>query len=447
MNCVSAGQQHNKSARVGMRHVLLLAFLLSPVRIHAQPAQQPTAPAVERKQTTREYSLPPDKLQKAIDYSRARNWLHFVSPLYEIAVLLAILSLGLSARFRDWAEGASKRRFIQAVIFVPLLSLTNDALSLPLGFYGQHLELIYEQSVQSWTSWLWDWTKGELIGCGLGIIFAYILYGVIRRSPRSWWFYFWLASLPIIFTIMFLEPVIIEPLFFKFEPLQATHPSLVDELERVVTRGGLAIPPERMFEMKASEKLKSLNAYVSGLGASKRVVVWDTTLARMSTPEILFVFGHEMGHYVLGHVRNTLIFLSVLLVILLYVGYHGLTWLLRLEGERWRIRGVSDWASLPVLLLILTVFSFLAEPIINGYSRTQEHAADVYGLEVAHGIVPNISEVAAHSFQVLGEVSLDEPHPHPFIEFWMYSHPSTAERIAFSQSYDPWSGGAPRYVK
>src|SRR5207302_7445438 len=142
-----------------------------------------------------------------------------------------------------------------------------------------------------------------------------------------------------------------------------------------------------------------------------------------------------------------LIFLSMLLLILLYIGYHGLQWLLRLRGEPWRIRGVGDWASLPVLLLIVTMFSFLAEPVINGYSRTQEHQADVYGLEVVHGIVPNISEVAAHSFQVLGEVSLDEPHPNPFIEFWMYSHPSTAERIAFSQSYNPWSGGTPRYIK
>ena len=114
---------------------------------------------------------------------------------------------------------------------------------------------------------------------------------------------------------MYLEPMIIEPLFYRFEPLAATHPALVGQLEKLVARGGLAIPPDRMFEMKASEKLNSLNAYVSGFGGSKRVVVWDTTLQKLTTPEILFVFGHEMGHYVLGHIRNSLLWLSLLLLV------------------------------------------------------------------------------------------------------------------------------------
>ncbi len=141
---------------------------------------------------------------------------------------------------------------------------------------------------------------------------------MIRRSPRRWWLYFWLATLPIIVTVMYLEPMVIEPLFYRFEPLAATHPALVAQLEKLVARGGLAIPPDRMFEMKASEKLNSLNAYVSGFGGSKRVVVWDTTLQKLTTPEILFVFGHEMGHYVLGHIRNSLLWLSLLLLVLLF---------------------------------------------------------------------------------------------------------------------------------
>jgi Zn-dependent protease with chaperone function len=246
---------------------------------------------------------------------------------------------------------------------------------------------------------------------------------------------------------MFLEPFVIEPLFFQFEPLAKNHAALVGELEKVVIRGGLAIPPDRMFEMKASEKLKSLNAYVTGLGASKRVVVWDTTMAKMTTPETLSVFGHEMGHYVLGHVRNSLILASIFALILLFIGYHGFHWLLRRWGGRWRIRDEADWASLPVLLLLVSVLSFLSEPITNGYSRWQEHQADIYGLEVIHGIVRDSKEVATHAFQVLGEVDLDEPNPNPFIEFWLYSHPSISERMAFTQSYDPWSNGTPKYIK
>jgi Zn-dependent protease with chaperone function len=420
----------------------LLALLVASVALSAQPS-----PSIEKKDTTRAYSLPPDKLQRAIEYAHARNWLHFIGEIYGMAALLAVLAFGLAAKFRDWAEAASRRRLVQAIVFVPLLVLANDLLNLPLGIYGQHLELAFDQSVESWPAWLWDWTKGELLAILISILLAFILYGVIRRSPRRWWFYFWLASLPILFTIIFLEPFIIEPLFFKFEPLAKQHPDLVNDLEKVVARGGLAIPPDRMFEMKASEKVRSLNAYVTGLGASKRVVVWDTTLEKLTTPETLFVFGHEMGHYVLEHVRNSLILAALFALILLYAAYRALHWLLDRWGTRWRVRDVADWASLPVLLLIASVFGFFAEPVVNGYSRWQEHQADIYGLEVIHGIVPNSTEVAAHSFQVLGEVGLDEPNPNPLIEFWTYSHPSISERVAFTQSYDPWSSGTPKYMK
>ncbi len=423
--------------------LVLLAF--APGATLAQPAPEASSPAPT--QAPQRYSLPPDKLEKAIEYSQARYWLHFIGSIWSIAVVLVILAGGLSARLRDWAERASRRRVVQALVFVPLLALANDVLNLPLGVWGQHLELKFQQSIQSWPSWFWDWTKQELLGYALAVLLALILYAVIRRSARRWWLYFWLAALPILFGVMFLEPYVIEPLFYQFDPLSAGHRPLVDELERVVARGGLEIPPSRMFEMKASEKLNSLNAYVSGFGASKRVVVWDTTLERLTTPEILFVFGHEMGHYVLGHVRNTLVFLALLVLALLYIGYHGLGWMLRRWGARWRIRDAADWASLPALLLLFSLFSFLTEPLINAYSRHQEHEADVYGLEVVHGLVPDARAVATHSFQVLGEVDLDEPDPNQFIEFWMYSHPSTSERIAFTESYDPWSGGMPKYVK
>ena len=403
--------------------------------------------AAQQSETIHEYSLPPDKLQRAIEYAHARYWLHFGGELWGIAILVAILALGLSAKFRDWAESGSRRRFAQAAIFVVLFGLTNDLLNLPLAMYGQHLELKFEQSIQSWPSWFWDWTKGELLEFVFAVLLVILLYAVIRRSPRRWWFYFWIAAVPIVFAVMFAEPVLIEPLFYKFEPLAAKHPALVDSLEKVISRAGLSIPRDRMYEMAASEKLNSLNAYVSGLGASKRVVVWDTTLEKLTEPEILFVFGHEMGHYVLGHVRNTLIFICALLLALLFLGYHLLLWMLNRWAPRWRIRDAADWASLPALLLLFAVFSFLTEPAINAYSRSQEHQADVYGLEVVHGIVPNTRAVATHSFQVMGEIGLDEPNPNPFIEFWTFSHPSTSERVQFTETYDPWARGTPRYVK
>ncbi len=414
--------------------------------IHLFPLLLPMAQAALGEPAPQGYSLPPDKLQRAIEYAHAGYWLHFSSEIYSLVILAAIVVSGAGAKFRDWAQTVSQRRFVQALVFVPLLLLANDILYLPANIYGQRLELKFNQSIQSWPSWLWDWTKAELIALLCGVPLALLLYTVIRRSPRRWWLYFWLASLPIIVTVMYLEPMVIEPVFYRFEPLDAAHPELVTELEKLVARGGLAIPGSQMFEMKASEKLNSLNAYVSGFGGSKRVVVWDTTIRKLTTPETLFVFGHEMGHYVLGHIRNSLFWLSLLLLGLLFAGSRIVRWIVARWGARWRIGNTADWASLPLLLLVAAMFSFVAEPVVNTYSRWQEHQADVYGLEVIHGIVPESSTVAAHSFQVMGEIGLDEPNPNHFIKLWLYSHPSTADRLAFAQSYHPWLKGSPRYV-
>ncbi len=428
-----------------IRRLVLLLVLFSSAAA-AQTAPPP--PPQESRQEVKSYSLPPDKLAKAIAYADARNRLHFVSVAWTLLVLGAILAWRVAPRFRDWAERVSRRRIAQAFVFGTLLTLTVDVLTLPVSLYSQHLSLKYAQSIQGWGSWFWDWTKGELIGFVLLGVVLWILYGSIRRSPRRWWFYFWLASIPLFLFLMFITPVMIEPLFYRFEPLAQKQPYLVAEIQKVVARGGLDIPRDRMFEMNASEKMNALNAYVTGIGASKRVVVWDTTIRRMTTPETLFVFGHEMGHYVLGHVWAGIGMACLGSLVFLFLCYHFMHWAVHRWGGRWAIRGVDDWASLPVIALALTVFSFASEPPGSAFSRWMEHNADIYGLEVIHGIVPDAPQAAASAFQILGEVSLSDPNPSPFIEFWLYDHPSVSDRVRFAAGYDPWSRGQPRkYVQ
>src|ERR1700722_12687202 len=227
-------------------------MLLAPIQLLLLTTQSP-----------QQYSLPPDKLRRAVEYAHAGYSLHFASEVYAIVILAAIVATGLSAKFRDWAEAASKRRFVQALIFIPLVLVTNDLLYLPANIFGQHLERKFDQSIQSWPSWFWDWTKSELIAVVCAVPLIWILYAVIRRSPRRWWLYFWLSLLPILFFVSFVEPFVVEPMFFKFAPLA------------------------RMFWMNPSEQTPTMNAYVSGLGASKRVVVWDNNLAKEPPPEIV----------------------------------------------------------------------------------------------------------------------------------------------------------------
>jgi STE24 endopeptidase len=416
----------------------------------ATPSASPSTAVVQAKPATQTavYTLPPDKLAKSKALYDLRGKLQIIDTVWSFVVLLGILYLGIGARYRDWTERVSKYRFVQALIFVPLFLLTITVLGLPLDAYQQKISLQYGLSVQSWGSWFGDVLKGQLVSL---IILTLAIWGVtslIRKSPRRWWFYIWLVAVPFIIFIIFLAPIVIDPLFNKFEPLDKSNPQLVDALERVTKRGGLEIPRDRMFLMKASQKVTTLNAYVTGFGPSKRVVVWDTTIKNATTPETMFVFGHEMGHYVLNHIVIGITATAVGLFFGFYVLYLIANWAFPRFQQRWHMRELSDWAAVPMLLLIFSILNLVSQPIGNAISRQLEHNADVYGLEVTHGLNPDSQEVAAHAFQVLGELALSYPYPNNFYVFWYADHPPIRDRVPFAHNYDPWGKGEqPKYVK
>ena len=412
------------------------------------PGAQPSAPSPPQQQKNGEYVLSRDRYEKAVTYSRASYTMYFVSVALDVLALLILLHIGSAARFRDWAENVSDKRWIQALVFVPLLVGTVELIALPLRLYGHVLATRYEMSVQGWGSWAADWAKEQLLMVGFALILALILGGIIRRSPRRWWLYFWFAAMPVVLFFVFISPWFIDPLFNKFEPLQATNPELVSAIQNLTRHAGVPIPADRIFLMRASEKTNAVDAYVTGIGASKRVVVWDTTIQKATPNETLFIVGHELGHYVLGHIWKGFLFAAGLMLIGFYALFRAFHWVLGRWGGDWRIYGAEDWAAFALLLFLLEIGMFLVSPISNGFSRMQEHAADVFGLEVTHGIIPDSSEVAAKSFQVLGEVDLADPNPPEFITFWLYTHPPLADRLIFAHNYDPWSKGEPpKYVK
>jgi STE24 endopeptidase len=387
------------------------------------------------------YTLPPELYKKTERLSKIRLEFILVGTIYGLIVLWLILRLKFAPKYRDWAERASSNRFVQVLVFAPLLILTSDILGLPQEIYAHTVLRNYGLSVQGWGSWAWDQVKGELISIILGIILVAILYAVIRRSPKRWWFYFWLVSLPLVVLLTFLQPLIINPLFNKFEPLAQKDPALTAALERMVQRSGENIPPERMFLMGEAVKGTDLNAYVTGFGASKRMVVYDTTIAKMTTPEIVAVMGHETGHYVLNHIAKGLLISFAGLFIAFYLGFRLLEWLVARRGAAWGIRGVDDLASLPVLLLLLSIITFIASPVSNTVSRYFEHQADQYSIEVTHGLTPDAAQVGAQAFQVLGETNLEYPDPSPLNVLLTYDHPPTRDRMRFYLTYDPWSSG------
>jgi STE24 endopeptidase len=413
----------------------------------AQPAPSSvgfTSPA------TQAYSLPPDKLAKAIAINRIRNILDIVAGLWGVAFLWILLATGAAAALEAWASRIFARRWMQGLLFFAVLLVLITVASLPLDAYGHHVSRAYGISIQGWLSWLGDQAKSLALTVVIATPILLLFNWIVRRWPRRYWFGIWLVTVPLLVIALFVAPLF-EPLFNQYEPLAENHAALVDKLETVVARTGTHIPPDRMFLMKASLKTNGLNAYVNGIGATKRIVVWDTTAGRIPDDEILFIFGHESGHYVLNHIPKMLLISAIGVFFVFWACAAFAGWMAARFGVRWGLftpemfaepqPPLSTRAGFTVLIFAITIAGFLLEPVSNTISRHFEHEADVYGQEAIHTLVPDPQKTAVSAFDHLGEVYLEDPNPSPLIEFWEYNHPSVKTRANFAAQYDPWANG------
>ena len=441
-----------------MRRLVLLLLLLLvgclPALAQETAAEHLASRAAQRELdesprdgNIRSYRLSPADLLKAEHLEHVRTVMEVGGTVWGIVLLFLLLHLGLVGRIQRAATARFRNRWAQGYLFLLLFTLATTLLRLPVELYRQHIRRMYGLSVQSWPSWFGDQLKGFSLSWGVGGLLLMLLVLVIRKAPRRWWLVFWGLSIPITLAGILVTPYVIDPLFSHFEPLNASHPELVERLEQVAERGHMDIPPERMFLMRASEKSTTLNAYVTGFGPSKRVVVWDTSIAKGTPDQILFIFGHESGHYVLHHIAYGVAEAMLGLLLLLYLSYRMLGPLLVRYGPRWGVTEQAQWgAVVVVLLLVASVLGAVSQPISEALSRSQEHAADVYGQEAVHGLVANPQEAARGAFQVLGETSYDDPNPSPVVEWWTYSHPAIGRRAAFAAHYAPWEPGlGPKY--
>ena len=396
-------------------------------------------------------------LAKAQHLEATGVWLTFIGTLWSIVQMLLLLSLGGVAWMRDRAvqAGASLEakgrhaasRWVQGYTFLLLFLLAGFLLDLPLRLYGHHLGLAYGLSVQGWGSWFWDIAKEILLTWLIGGSIFMLLFWVLRKWPRRWWLIFWGLSIPISLFGTFVAPYF-GPVFNKYEPLAKSNPELVAKIQQVVERGHMNIPADRMYLMKASAKNTQLNADVEGFGHSKRVVVWDNTITKATPDQVLFIFGHESGHYVLGHIVSGVFFSFFVSFVMLFASFLFLNWAIRRFGPAWRIPTQGDWGAFAVLVLGIGLYGTLLQPLLNTYVRVHEHDADVYGQEAVHGIVADPAAAGRGAFQVLGETSFDEPNPPLFLEYWLDNHPSIGRRAAFAAHYNPWAPGeAPKYFQ
>ena len=369
-----------------------------------------------------------------IRHSRINDGLYFLDYLYGIGVLLLILGTRWSARLRDLAYRSIRWPFTAGMVYFALLTLLTTLLEYPLsltsGFLVPHAFALTDQS---FGNWMLDFCKALLVNLAIGSLLAAGVLAGIRRV-RRWWLVLWLGSIPLIILAVLVTPLVIDPIFNRFEPLRdpVLRQALLDEASRAGIEGS------RVYQVDKSKQTKTMNAYVTGIGPTTRIVMWDTLLAKLDREETLAVMGHEMGHYVLKHLWKGMAFGILLSFFGFFAGQKGYEWGLSRWGARWGIAGPGDAASLPWLLIVSTVITFALSPMTSGFSRHIEHEADIFGLELTH-----FNEPMASAFVKFAEDSKQDPRPPAFIEWWRYSHPSLGRRIDFVLGYKPWERKAP----
>lgn len=384
----------------------------------------------------------PAMSEQALRFYQSGNVLWVIQQLYPIILFAVILFSGFSALMRNWAKRCTPVWSLQILIYVVIFAAVLFVANLPLSYYAEYARLHqYGLSSQGIGKWFGDTLISSGITLIAGMVIVLIVYGLIKKSPRRWWFYASLLTLPFIILAVLITPLWVEPLFNKFGPMK--DKALEAKILHLADCAG--IEGSRVYEVDKSQDTKMLNAYVTGFGNTKRIVLWDTIIAKLTPDELLFVMGHEMGHFVLHHIEQDIVFQFALSFLLfLFLSYAGV--LIKKSRKKWKVEGLGDIASLPLLLLMVNLFFLVTAPLSNAFSRHLEHEADCFGLEVTRN-----NHAAANAFVKLQQENLGNPSPGFLYLHWRSTHPPLADRIGYCNTYRPWKEGQPlqfqRYIK
>lgn len=357
-------------------------------------------------------------------YNQIRRWLSVADFVLGLVFLVVLLFTGWTGALRDYAIQLAPDYYSVAVfLYVLMLLIISKALGFGLDYYGFRLEHHYQLSNQKLRSWLWDEFKGWLLGLILGTLLVELLYFTIRQSPQHWWFIAWLVFLALFVFFAQIAPIVFLPIFYKFEPLE--NENLKQRLVRLSERAGTHV--RGVYEWKLSEKSKKANAALTGLGATRRIILADTLLQKYSDDEIEAVLAHELGHHVHRHILKSIAVQAGIT----FFGFWAANGVLHYAIERSHLfETLSDFANLPLLVLVSTVLSFLLMPVLNSYSRFNERQADRYCFQSITSVTPFIS-----SMNKLAEQNLAERSPAKWVEWFFHSHPAITKRVAAAEDW------------
>jgi|SRR5579859_1435605 len=378
----------------------------------------------------------PPATPEAIAYHQGQDLFWLADQAVSLLIPLLFLFTGWSGRLVGWIRRrVGGRRFWTVSLYAMLYLLLAALLQLPLTYAEDYVFAhAFDQSNQTLAKWASDQVNGLIVSLVIAFLVAWIPYLILRSSPRRWWLWTTVALCPVMVVLFVVSPIWIAPLFNDFGPMQ--DKALEAKVLALAERGGITGAP--VFEVNASVDSKRIEAYVAGFGPTKRIVLYDTIIKAMDEPELMFVVGHEMKHYLMGDVWKLLgMFVAILLGGLFLVDRGGRAALARWHG-RFGFAELADPASLPLLLFGLSLVMLVVTPLLMAVQRDIEHEADRFGLEITQN-----NDAAATAFVKLQAESLGLPDPGWLERTFRLSHPALADRITFANDYHPWTDGKP----
>ncbi|WP_225446478.1 M48 family metallopeptidase [Paenibacillus rhizovicinus] len=402
--------------------VALYVWYTSPNNVPAAYKGTPADPATY---------FSPQQLKDSETLNPIRNWIFFTSIPWEWLIYLFLLSGGLARYWREMLERLPL--VIRFPLFVLLVDIASFVLYLPLQIFSYGLSKHYGITTQPVPGWIRD----KLVSFGVGYLtmlaVSAVAFWILSRRGR-WWLKLWLISVPFTVFMMYVEPVVIDPLYNKFTTL--SDPKLEAKILDLAAKAD--IPADHVYEVNMSKKTNAINAYVTGIGPSLRIVLWDTTLKQLTEPEILLIMAHEMGHYAMHHLEWSAVGAVGSSLVVICIGGWIYIWSIRRWGEAWGIRSRSDVTALPLLLLIMAVLSIASLPISNAVSRNAESSADAYAMKLL-----NSSEGEVSMQQKTGVITLSDVNPPLLVRWFRDDHPSDMERIIAAMDFAKSHGQQP----
>src|ERR1017187_5645417 len=364
-----------------------------------------------------------DDSPEARRYNRTQRWLGIADFVIGSVFLVLLLITGWSGWLRDLALRRGFQNYTLAVfLYLFFLLLISKVLGLGLDCYGFRLERRFQLSTQKLRSWLWDEAKGFLVELVMATIVVELLYFMIRQSPQHWWLITWALFMGLFIVLAQLAPVVLFPIFYKFEPLD--NEDLRRRLVVLSERAGTRV--RGVYRWKLSEKSKKANAALTGLGATRRIILADTLLDNYTPEEIEAVLAHELGHHVHRHILKS-IFVQAGITLF---GFWAANWVLHYAVDQHMFEELSDFANMPLLALVSVALSLVLMPALYPYSRFNERQADRYAFESISSVDPFIT-----SMNKLAEQNLAERTPSKWVEWFFHSPPAIARRLAAAKEW------------